>query len=89
MENVSAKIEIEELGLQVVFSADVKMEDHGIGAYECHGYKGNDIHWAPTAQTDATWNKELYSDKENAAINKWLEDNEDEVLTAIENNYTP
>lgn len=80
---------IEINGKDVTFTANVEMEDHGIGSYECHGYKGNHIDWQPTVQGDIDWNKRNFTHEENKVIDAYLENNYETIATLLERKYEP
>ena len=66
---------IEELDLEVLFYCDCTMENSGIGSYEYWGSQEYDAGDDYLVCEHIEWDKELYTEEENTAIDKYLEEN--------------
>lgn len=75
--------EDDSVTLEVEFYGDVKMIDHGIGPYEFWGCRGCDRDLRPTCD-DVQWDKTIYTDDENNAIERHLERNIENIIEYIE-----
>jgi hypothetical protein len=57
---------------EVVFSGEPKLVDNGIGVYEFWGARGIDRQMEAECD-DVEWNMKLYTDEENAIIEKYID----------------
>ena len=71
----------------VTISGEIKMVDNGIGHYEFWGTTGFDTQIEPEIQ-NIIWDKSLYTDEENIIIDKYIDDNFDELSDLIEVSLT-
>jgi hypothetical protein len=69
----------EEEWLNVEFYGDASVENDGIGSYEYWGFKGYDKGHNYFIVENITWDKSKYTEQQNQEINKYLENNWDEV----------
>ena len=69
--------------LEVLFFGDVREVDNGIGAYEFWGQGGYHVQMCVQCE-EVYWNKEAYSDTENAIIEKYLDDNFESITREFE-----
>jgi len=80
---VAVKIEIQFFGeddyREVEFTGNPHKCDDGIGSYEYFGFRGNDSRTYVSCEDTIDWDRKLYSDSENAIIEKHLEKNEEEI----------
>jgi hypothetical protein len=71
---ITLEVEIGEDYKEVDFEGDPEYGNLGIGPYEFWGFKGNDVlmGW----EIDGiSWDKSKYTDKENQAIDKFVDKN--------------
>lgn len=78
--------ETEEDFLTVNFFGDCKMIDDGIGSYEFWGSKGYDSRMVAKCE-NISWDKYYYSDEENIAIKKYLDENYEDIQLEIEEKH--
>ncbi len=78
--------ETEEDFLTVTFIGDCEMVDVGIGSYEFWGSKGRDQRMEAECE-DIYWDETKYSDEENLTINKYLDENFEEIQSEIEEKF--
>jgi len=79
---VAVKIEVEfseEDIREVEFWGNPHSCDGGIGSFEFWGFKGYDSQPYVSCEDTIDWDRKLYSDSENAIIEKHLEKNEEEI----------
>lgn len=69
--------------LDVEFRANVYKENDSIGSYEYWGSKEYDHRPDYLAVDDVQWNKEKFTEEQNAYIDKYLTDNYELVENAI------
>jgi len=74
-------------GLEVEFMGQPSWQDKGIGRYECHGYKGNDVQIVAVMEDDIEWNKSLYDADQNAMLEAYVEAKYDDLAREMEENY--
>jgi hypothetical protein len=65
--------------IYVEFYGNASMENDGIGSYEYWGIKGYDKGQDYWMVEEITWDKEKYTEEQNKIIEKYLEDNWDEI----------
>lgn len=70
---------------EVEFTGSASFGNHGIGPYECHGYKGNDIQMGYEI-TGYEWDQSLFTVDENRAIEEWVDKNDSKLTAALEEN---
>lgn len=73
--------------LLVDFEGEILIIDEGIGYYECHGMYGRDVRPEPELQK-ITWSRGKYTDFENSRIERFLDDNYDEIEEAIMDEFS-
>jgi wyosine [tRNA(Phe)-imidazoG37] synthetase (radical SAM superfamily) len=78
--------ETEEDFLTVTFIGDCKMVDVGIGSYEFWGSKGHDQRMEAECE-DIYWDETKYSGEENLIINKYLDENFEDIQREIEEKF--
>lgn len=78
------EIEIGEELVEVCFTGSPKWENNGIGSYEYWGSKEYDkgVDYVTMEDSEIEWERKEYSEAENAAIEQWLEDNDN--CTAVQ-----
>jgi hypothetical protein len=69
---LSQTVEIPGIG-DVEFTFSLYMESTGVGAYEYQGFKGYDTGFDYYIVDDFEWDKNLYTDKQNAFIKEFTE----------------
>ena len=81
------EIFIEELDAEVLLEAEISLENDGIGSYEYWGEKcfdsGTDYH----VITGLTYEKANYTPEQIAIIDKYLEENQEEIDSDIIKKY--
>jgi hypothetical protein len=68
---------------ELVVTADLIEENDGIGHYEYWGSEGYDRGTDYWSVVKVRWDKSLYTDQENAKIDRWIEDNFCEIEQEI------
>jgi hypothetical protein len=83
----SYTIYIEELDLEVELEAEITLENDGIGSYEYWGMKCYDAGTDYYEVTGLEYDQSLYSKEQIEVIEKYLDDNIDEINTTIVKEY--
>ena len=80
MASIKIKITFAECDYKYVeFTGNPHPCDDGIGGYEFWGGKGYDSRPYVSCEDTIDWDRTLYSDRENSIIEKYLEENEEEI----------
>lgn len=69
----------EDKYLNVELDVTASYGNLGIGPYEYWGIRGNDVQMGWEID-DWSWNRSLYTEEENKAIEKYTEDNDDMIF---------
>ena len=78
---------IEELDMEVLLEAEITLENDGIGSYEYWGSREHDAGSDYYAVTGLTYEKSNYTPEQIAIIDKYLEDNQEDIDEAIIKKY--
>ena len=81
-------IEIEGIEGEIELLGKIEMVDNGIGPYEYWGSKCVDIQIGPEVQ-EISWDKTKYSEEQNKIIDKYIDDNFDDLAQKMEEEFEP
>lgn len=76
-------MEGEDLGIEVEFTGQLRVENDGIGAYEFWGARGYDSGHDYFVCEDILWDKEMHTSEENELIEEYLTLNFKEIENCI------
>ena len=74
--------------INVDFDANFYAESTGIGSYEYWGFKGYDKGQDYYSCDDVRWNKSLYTEEQNAIIQKHLDENHEHIEKLLIQNHS-
>jgi hypothetical protein len=74
--------------IDVDFDANFYAESTGIGSYEYWGFKGYDKGENYFSCDDVRWDKSLYTEEQNAIIQKHLDENHEKIENLLIENYS-
>ena len=78
----------EEDCMNVDFDANFYPESTGIGSYEYAGIKGYDKGQDYFSCDDVRWNRSLYTEEQNAIIQKHLDENHEKIENLLIENHS-
>lgn len=73
--------------MEIDFDANFYSENSGIGSYEYAGMRGCDKGHDYTSCDDVRWDKSLYTEEQNAIIQKWYDENSEKLENFLIKNY--
>ena len=76
-------VPFKDVEICVELEGDIQIQNDGIGSYEFWGMKGYDAGVDYKICETITWDRTLYSDEQNNAINNYVQSNWDYIESEI------